>query len=61
MPVWLRTHAIILVKFLVVDGAQLPVTQALLGSGSITSDLSSMGTLTCVYCPPPPIKHIIEM
>lgn len=59
MPVWLRTHAILLVKFLVVDGAQLPVTQALLGSGSITSELH--GYLTCVYSSPPPIKHIIEM
>lgn len=59
MPVWLRTHAIILVKFLVVDGAQLPVTQALLGSGSITSELHEYPHM-CVL-PPPPIKHIIEM
>lgn len=35
MPMWLRTHAILLVKFLVLDGSQPPVTQALLGSGSI--------------------------
>lgn len=52
MPMWLRIHAILLVKFLVLDGSQIPVTQALLGSGSITSDLHGYPH-TCALPPPP--------